>query len=574
VRSAPPRAEGVRRAALVICCLGPAALVTAGAWRDPSRLSPGTGGDTFKFMAFLAWVPHALASLQNPFWMPVIDHPAGVNLAWETSVSLGAVAVWPFQAGFGPVVAYNVFIFLTLVLDVACSYLWLRRHVRSAWAAMPAALIFGFGPWIGVHLIHANLLAFWPLPLLFITVEDVLAVRGSALRLGLQAGALVAVQLYLAEELVALAAIALLTALPIGAAIGPRPWPDLRRLAGSGSVGIALASLLGAPMLLFQLLGPRAVHGAIQPPNVYVADLQSFVFGTLKTWLWPSSLNASQSWTGLGEATAYVGLPLLLVAAVVAWRTRRDPVLRTLAASSVALAVLSLGPHLHLGGIDTGLRLPAALFNRLPLLDNLLPVRISILTDFGVALLAAVAIDAALTDRRTLSRAAAGLALLGIAAVIVRVPAPATHAVIPAYFDRGGAAGRLPAGTVALVGPYIDDGEADAVPMLWLAESDFKFSLIDGFAITVNPDGHVTWLPDNPVKAVFHELQATGATPAETPAERASLLGELHARGVNLIVLGPMPHRSEAVAFVSWLVGAPPQQVEGVQLWPGLPASP
>lgn len=565
-----------RGAVPLIAFLGIAFALTAGAWRDPAHSWPGPPGDAYKFMDFLAWSPYAIAHAHNPLFMGVIDYPAGVNLTWETAAPLGALLVSPVTVLFGPVPAYNVFIVVSLALGGWCTYLWLRRHVRSAWAAGLAALVLAMGPWASMHATQLNLVSYWPIPLILMATEDLVRGTRPRVRAGLILGALFAVQLYLAEELAVLVAIGVAIALVIALIVfHDRVRQDLARVVSSGAVAAATGLVLAAPMLIYQFRGPRRIHGLIQPPNFYVTDLQNFLIPTPATWAWPHTLTDAHvlTWTGVAEATGYIGIALLLVVLYATIRWWREPLVKVAAPTALALAILSLGPHLHIGGVDTGIRLPGVIFGHLPLLENLIPARLSLITAFGLALLLATALDRTLV-RRPLQRpdvaAMSAISVIAVASMVSTFPLPATSVSIPQYFQPGGGASRLPAGTVALVAPYVDDGATSPVVMLWQAQTGFRFTLIDALAITADAQGHPTFVPDSPVREAFDQIQLAGRLPDESETLRQAVLATLRADRVSVIVVGPMQHRDLAISLIEWLTGRPATDTEGVSVWSGL----
>lgn len=557
--------------------LGIAFALTADVWGDPAHTWPGPQGDVYKFIDFMSWVPHAIAHGKDPFFMGVIDYPAGVNLTWETPALLGDVLVWPFTALFGSIPAYNVFILLSITLDGWCTYLWLRRHVRSPWAAALAATLIALGPWVSLHTQQLNLISFWPLPLIAMAAEDLLRGGRSRVWTGLTLGVLFAVQLYLAEELAVLAAIGLVLATAATIlALGARVRSAIPRVVSSGAIAIAAALVLTAPLLIYQFKGPRSIHGIIHPPGFYVTDLQNFLVPTGLTWAWPHSLTAADvaKWSGPGEAVGYIGIPLLLIALYALARWWREPLVRIAGLTSAAAAVLSLGPHLHIGGTDTGIRLPGVVFSRLPLLENLIPSRLALITSFGLAFLLAITLDRTLLRAPLRNVSSAVVSTVGLAAVVSMVsalPLPTSSTSIPAYFQPGGGASRLPAGTVALVAPYIDDGAFSPVVMLWQAQSDFHFALTDGLAITADDNGNPTFLPTTPLRTAFDQIQLEGHLPDETAVLRERLLATMHADNVSVIIVGPMQQRELAVEFIDWLTGRTPVDAEGVSVWSGPP---
>lgn len=579
---APPRVSARLRRALgavlpFVGFLGIAFALTAGAWHDPSHVWPGPPGDAYKFMDFLAWTPYAIAHAHNPLFMGVIDYPAGVNLTWETAAPLGGVAVWPVSALFGPVAAYNVFILASITLDGWCTYLWLRRHVRSPWAAALAAVVIATGPWTSMHAPQLNLISFWPIPLIFMAAEDLL--RGTRRRVvaGLILGVLFGVQLYLAEELAVLAAIALAVGVVATLIVlRSRVRPAIARVVAAGAVAVGTGLVLAAPMLIYQFRGPRRIHGLIQPRNYYVTDLQNLLIPTPSTWAWPHSLTATgiAKWTGLFEATSYIGIALLVVTLYVCIRWWREPLVKVLALTAVGVAILSLGPHLHVGGTDTGIRLPGVIFDHLPGLENLLPVRLSLITALALTLLLAIGLDRTLFShplQRVDVAAASALGLVAVASLVSVLPLPTSSVSIPQYFQSGGGASHLPAGTVALVGPYIDDGATTPVVMLWQAQTNFRITLIDALAITADANGNPTFLPENPVRDAFDQIQLDGRLPDESDTLRQNLLATLRSERVGVIIVGPMQNRDLALSFVEWLTGQAPHDTEGVSVWAGLP---
>lgn len=543
---------------------------TLHAWQDPAHSWTGGPGDSFQFMSFLAWTPHAIAAHQNPLFMSALDYPRGVNLTWNTAMPLAGVVLWPITAIFGPVIAYNTVVVAAITLDGWCSFLWLRRHVRSLGAAFAAGLLLALGPFVPAHLTQPSLLSFWPIPLMLIATERLTSDTRRPALWGLLIGFLGAVQLYLASELVALGAIAIGVTLVVAALLDVHAARQrlLRIAAGVGTAVVAFV-LLASPFVLYQLRGPYPIRGAIQPPNTYVADLQNFFVPTPLTWLWPHSATQTltTSWTGAAEATAYVGIPLMLLAIYAVVRWRRERLVLTAFISAAAMLVLSLGPRLHIGGMNTGIPLPAAILGHIPLLDKMLPVRFALMAYFGLALLLAVALDRTLFTGPLRFKVASVLAAVATLSIVSIVALPASTAAIPQYFTSSGEARSLPAGTVALVGPYIDDGGATALPMVWQAQADFRFALIDGLVITGDDQGHPQWILDNPIRAAFHQIQVSGVAPDESAALRGSLLDVLRRDGVTVVILGPMPHRDTASAFVSWLLESSPRDAQGVLVW-------
>ena len=178
-------------------------------------------------------------------------------------------------------------------------------------------------------------------------------------------------------------------------------------------------------------------------------------------------------------------------------------------------AILSLGPRSSIGGQIIPVPLPFALFTHLPLLDNLLAVRLSFEIDACLAAVIAFGLDdlRRLRARRdepdgvTRSR---GWKLMAFATVVVVVtlfpqwPYPSTSAAgLPAQISD-----RIPSGNpVAITYPYAS--KTFPQPMQWQFEQNFSFRLIGGYATHPGSNGRLSIFA-NPLKPRELELFLEG----------------------------------------------------------------
>lgn len=553
-------------------CVTAAFAVVFPVWASPASTWTGAHGDVFKFMNWLAWVPHAIGHLQNPLFASAVDYPHGVNLTWDTPMPLAGAVMWPVTATLGPVVAFNVYLLLTIFLDSLCSYLWLRSHTRSRWPALIAGLLLALSPFAAAHTWagHINLVSFWPLPLLLMCLERTLTRRRMSWRLGLAIGVLAAAQVYLAEELLAIFAIAAVVLVVVAAAVC---WRDAMTRAGSTAltfaVGAAVFLVLAGPMLVFQYFGSGHITQVLQRPNVYVTDLVNLVVPTSRTLITVPALTDQQSshWTGnLAESTGYIGVAAIALMVYAAVKWRRSPAVRVALITTVVIVILSLGPHLHMGGIDTGVRLPGEIFGHMPFLASLLPERLSLMIAFGIAYVVAVTLDRSLFQPGSRQAVGAALAVASVLLLVPVIPMSASSAPLPQYFTVGGGAHTLSAGTVALVVPYVDGIPEHDVPMLWQAQSDFRFAMVEGHAIATFGRIVVFNWP-TVVGNILQRLQLDGTEPPRSDSLRAALRAELHQEGVTAIIAGPTSNWPAVQSFINWITGSSPQQMQGVSLW-------
>ena len=95
------------------------------------------------------------------------------------------------------------------------------------------------------------------------------------------------------------------------------------------------------------------------------------------------------------EAGAYLGLPLIVLLVVIVIIGRRDVRVRTAAAGGLVLLVLSMGGHLIVGGVSTGIPLPWLVTSGFQLLENIVASRFVVFTWLAVAVLVAYGIERA-----------------------------------------------------------------------------------------------------------------------------------------------------------------------------------
>jgi hypothetical protein len=158
---------------------------------------PGSGaGDNLTFVWNVWWTRYALGHGHPLLWSPFLLYPFGADLTLHTHTLLPALAV-SFVAN--PLVAQNLLICSHLFLNFACMYALAYRETRHVGAALVAALIFGWSPYVSARLTgHFNFVAAWVIPLaalLTIRALDRRTLSSGAL-LGIVLGAIAYVDYY------------------------------------------------------------------------------------------------------------------------------------------------------------------------------------------------------------------------------------------------------------------------------------------------------------------------------------------------------------------------------------------
>ena len=527
--------------------------VFASTWVNPAGRWIGSPKDPQLFIWYLGWIPHQLSQGLNPLFTDHLSYPPGVNLMWNTSMLFPAVLLWPVTAAFGPVVAYNMLITGGIALSAWCGFLAARRFVDRDLACFLAGLLYGFSPgMLAQALGHPHVVvALFPPVALLLGHEILVRRRLNPVVAGALAGVAAALQLLTGEEVLA----ATLVIGVFGVALLALMHRDQLRtslpyVAKASGAALFVFAILAAYPLGFQFLGPQRVSGSVQGPDVYVSDLLAFFL--------PGNLI---HFTGnVTENDAYVGLPLLALFAaglVLGWHLPR---IRWIGLTALVVAVLSLGPHLHVDGNVTPVLLPWALVAQLPLMESALPARLMDIGFLGIGIVVAYACARALSSTRGWQYVTAVLLLLG-AVIVPPLPYPSEAATAPPFFKSGGDVEKIQEGSVVLVTPFSSKESTDA--MFWQASAGYRFRMPEGDAFTPGP-----YLGPHPsfLESALDRLDA-GQTFTVTPDVRAMALADLKSFGVTTIVSGPSPGQPAIVEFLTEVEGRQPVDDGGVKVW-------
>lgn len=578
-----------RRMALLSWVGGMVAYAAVATWYTWAAISSGGTrflggpGDAELFMWYLRWTPFALSHHHNPLLTNYIHYPDIVNTMWNTSLIVPALIAWPLTQAMNVVQAYNILILLAFVLSASAAFLAFSRIVDSRLAAWLGGLAYGFCPYMLAHWgghLFLLLAAIFP-PLFLLLLDDLLRRRRlPAWLAGIVIGVVAAALLLTSMEVLATLAIVAAVVLVWLAVLSPS-FAMLR----SGVVRIAVAALpalicfaiLAAFPLRTVFFGPSRVAGALQPPNTFVSDLLAFVMPP--GWLQfntPNAVAVTNRFTGdTAENNAYIGIAVLLLIALGVAVARRRRAAIWAAGSLIAIAVLSLGPRLHVGGTVTSIKLPWATFQHLPLLENVLPGRFMTFGYLFVGLLLALLVDAGVASRHRLLQVAAPVAVVvGLVTWLPPLPAPTAAAEMPAFFTAGGGVDAIPDGAPILLAPV-----NGTVGQRWQATSGMRFRQLAGAAWNPGP----TFGPaPTPLLSALSALELGSQPPPLTAAARAALLADLDRTGAVAVVVGPpigsgvyygnskTPDKVEAeeVAYLTSLLGRPPDEdTGGVHVW-------
>ncbi len=516
---------------------------------DPSRIPQCTCADAGLNTWFLAATAHAIAHGHNLFFTSVLNYPTGVNLTYNTQMPLLGLLTTPITLTAGPIASLNLLMWLAFPISASSMFLVLRRWTSWTPAAFAGGLLYGFSPYmVGQSTAHLHLM-FIPLPPVIMLAVFELFVRrtGNPRRWGVALGLLAAGQFFISSEVLVTTGLVAVIGLAILAAA--RPSQVLLGLhfgfGGLLCAVVVLVALLAYPAWVF-FVGPE--HYTAGPSTGGGLLLRSDLLGPVM----PTSLErfSPAGWAATGdnltafrdysENGSFLGIPLLLFLVYLMARSWRHRWIRFSFAMAVVTFVLSLGSPLNIDGHSTGIPLPDALIKHVPLVNDLVPSRISMLTTLFVGVIVALGVDRLRRFARTrgMADATVGLdsgpaghlgparwvavllvAALAVVVLLPRWPNRTVPTDIPSYFTST-KLDRIAPDTVTLTYPY--PAAEHVQPMVWQAVTEMRFSLIGGYALIPDASGTPSLFP----------------SPLQPPAVQHFLINE--AGGVPFYVSAPV----------------------------------
>lgn len=573
-------------------------------WGDVNgRVSSHLPTDHSWFEWLFAHGEYSVRHLENPLFTARQNAPDGVNMMANTSLLGVTLPLAPLTMLLGPQVMYALYLGAALAATAGTGYWMLSRHlVRSRAAAFVGGAFLGFAPGI-IH--HANgqpnFVSNFLLPLIVVRVLS-LGEPGRWRRNGLVLGALVAYQIFINEEMLLLTALACLVIVLAYAVQRPRATRAAAGtfLAGLGVAG-GLALVLTAYPIWFQFNGPqsyRGLQGGVF--HNWGEDLVAFVTFARDTWAGDPAVEKT---IGLTEQNTWFGWPLVLLSVVaLVLLVRRSLATRIVAVLIVVFSVAAIGPWVRFNGEETGIRGPwSYVSDDLPLVEMMMPTRLTLVVAAAVGVLLALTWDAAYrqgrpvadrprvpaqrvgeatpatSDERTPAAPVAArrrwLRPVGYAAVALAVlplfprPLPAQQIDPPPHFiTAGGWRPYVPAGRTLVPVPI--PSNVHGLPTLrWNALTGQEFPVPGGYFIGPNELGEgVFGAPNRPTSSLIYSTMDKGAVPALTDENRRQAVEDLRFWRASVVVLGAHPREAVLRELVTALLG-PPQRVDDVWVW-------
>lgn len=356
--AAARRGAGWRREARLILFFALAACVLT--WPLVIRLDALSGlrGDYFNNLWNAWWVGDSITHGHSPYWTDHLYFPDGISLRRHTLSPLNSL----FLAGVGTLTgqdaAFGLLVLVHVALSGWCFSLLAREVTGHTAGSVLGGLLYTFAPFHFFYLCQVNVFSFEFLPLGLLFFLRCLRRGGAGNGVGLclsLAGMATSAEYYVVYAYLTFGLLVLLARWVFPEVPRALAW---RRALVFGGLG-ALSVVVAAFPLLYATLGPE--RGASTETAAFSAE--KFRTNDLLGFYWIGPKEESYvSWpTMLGYST----FALLLAGA--AGLRRLWPWL----AVGAFFFLLSLGEELQVGAKPTGVPMPYALFEHLPVLSML-----------------------------------------------------------------------------------------------------------------------------------------------------------------------------------------------------------
>jgi len=320
------------------------------------------------------WWPFATSHHYSALYSYAAWAPAGINLAWATTIPAPALALQSLTHSYGPMFSFNVAELAAPALAAWTAYLLCRRVTRSFFPALIGGFFFGFSPSVidEIGQGHPSLTLVFLVPLCAYLVVRLLEGSIHPLVYAQLLGVVLTAQFYIGDEILAtMTLVGGLCAL-IGYAAGPaaRRRQLLRAIAPTAG-GYAIAVILAFPLLNIAFTRPRiikAIHfSTIQYGAKGAGDFLRYITPGRFTEHW------GMFGTRWGDNPWYLGVPLIAVIILFAVTERRRRATWMLVAGLLLILLVSLGDQLSVFGAQI---LPWRLFAAMPVLNIAQPGRL------------------------------------------------------------------------------------------------------------------------------------------------------------------------------------------------------
>jgi len=443
--------------------------------------------DQIQYIWTIYWWPYAISHHIDPFLATYIWHPYGTNLSFApASVPGASFLALPITFTFGPVVSFNILIIIGNALSAFFTFLITKYLTNSYKAGVIAGLIFGFSTYQFVQVIHLHTELTFLIPLIVYLFLLFWEKKIQSLAFIMLAGLCLTLQYLIAIEVF----VTLALFIGISAIIFMLVYPEhfkkllyfLMHLAGA----YALCAILLSPFIFVAFrngIPTRPFNSA----GYFSIDPLNFIIPTKATYIGSSTFaQLSSTFGSIYETSGYLGIPALAILLLYTVKNWHEQMTRFLFFTLVCFIILSLGPQLHIAGHSLVI-LPEYFINKLPVINQLLPERLTVYVFFVSSIMIGLWVGKNLTGFRTEKKKLPlySKSLLILFTLIFFFPnviggTAYTDTNIPYFFTSGIYKNYIQKGDNVLYIPYASDGDS----MLYQEYTNMYFNLAEGYVTT------------------------------------------------------------------------------------------
>ncbi|HYT41627.1 MAG TPA: hypothetical protein VEP90_04735 [Methylomirabilota bacterium] len=445
--------------------------------------------DQIQFLWTLYWWPYAISHHINPFFSTFIWHPYGTDLSLAPASVPGASFIaLPVTLIFGPVASYNLLIIVGSALSAFFTFL-ITNYLTNSWkAGVIAGLLFGFSTYQFVQVIHLHIELTFLIPLIGYLFLVFWEKKIQSIAFILLVGSCLTLQYLFAMEVFVTLTLCIGISCIIVMLVYPEHFKQLIQFSMHLSGAYVFCIIMVSPFIYMAIR-----HGIPTKPfnsaGFFSLDPLNFIIPTTVTYLGGNAF-AQLSSTFFGsifENSAYLGIPaigIIIMYTVTYWHEKMT---RVLFFALLCFMILSLGPTLHIAGYST-LTLPEYYLNKLPVINQLLPERLTVYVFFVASLFIGLWAGKNLTALRAGKKDHLSLYLkylLIVCTLLLIFPNVSggtahTDIHIPYFFTSGVYKNYIHRGDNVLFFPYASDGDS----MLYQEYTNMYFNLAEGYVST------------------------------------------------------------------------------------------
>jgi hypothetical protein len=446
--------------------------------------------DQIQFIWTLYWWPYAISHHINPFFSTFIWHPYGTDLSIApASVPGASLIALPVTLIFGPVASYNILIIVGSALSAFFTFLITHYLTKSFKAGVISGLLFGFSTYQFVQVVHLHIELTFLIPLIGYLFLLFWEKKIPGIAFIVLVGSCLTLQYLIAIEIFVSLTLFIGISFIIFALVSPEHFKKLIDFLIYLLLAYVFCIIILSPFIYAALIN-KIPTTPFHSAKEFSIDPLNFIIPTQATYLGASSF-AQLSSTFLGNAyedSGYLGIPAVSIILIYAVKYWHEKMTRVLFFTLLGVMILSLGPTLHIAGHST-LILPDYYLNKFPVVNQLLPERLTVYIFFVASLLIGLWAGKNLTDLRRgkkdlTSYSKYMLIALTLIFLFPNVGGGTAHTdiTIPYFFTSGIYKNYIHRGDNVLFLPYAANGDS----MLYQTYTDMYFNLAEGYVAPVD----------------------------------------------------------------------------------------